>query len=280
MKKKILLGLMVGILELSSVLTVFASPRVMPDGTVFDWEYYKDNNPDVVAAIGDSEELLYQHYTLFGKAEGRKPYSDDIADTANNVPVVESRINCLTTELPVFSPEVRMRNNLLVPVVFDALDGHYLAYTEIYIRYYFGLDGSRKDYSKDPIYLAIRDYIIEELTNNKDCRDINIPIIFIPKNAENSDYFINMINNLEIDLNKSAICDRALFMGTNPVGAISHDFEHEERFFCNVEWYTPEEMFNEHLREEVPINPETGLPFTPKEYYQKKYPGWNITPVY
>ena len=50
-----------------------AAPKTMPDGTVFDAEYYAANNPDVVAALGNSEDMLYLHYTMFGRAEGRLP---------------------------------------------------------------------------------------------------------------------------------------------------------------------------------------------------------------
>ena len=42
-------------------------------------DYYRDNNPDIVAIYGTSREGLYKHYIDFGKKEGRKPnaYPDD-----------------------------------------------------------------------------------------------------------------------------------------------------------------------------------------------------------
>ena len=52
-----------------------AAPETMPDGTIFDAEYYAAANPDVVAALGNSKEMLYKHYVMAGKAEGRKPYA-------------------------------------------------------------------------------------------------------------------------------------------------------------------------------------------------------------
>ena len=52
-------------------IKVEASPRIMPDGTVFDAEFYASSNPDVVAAFGNNADLMYVHYVLFGKAEGR-----------------------------------------------------------------------------------------------------------------------------------------------------------------------------------------------------------------
>ena len=46
MRKKMVLVLLSGILGLSSSLTAFAAPRTMPDGTVFDAEYYAQTNPE------------------------------------------------------------------------------------------------------------------------------------------------------------------------------------------------------------------------------------------
>lgn len=59
---------------LGSAMTVNAKPQSMPDGQTFDAEYYAQNNPDVVAALGNSEKALYAHYQNYGKKEGRKPY--------------------------------------------------------------------------------------------------------------------------------------------------------------------------------------------------------------
>lgn len=50
---------------------VKAAPKTMADGTVFDAEFYAATYPDVVAAFGTDEALLYQHYVTNGKAEGR-----------------------------------------------------------------------------------------------------------------------------------------------------------------------------------------------------------------
>lgn len=53
----------------------YAAPVTLPDGQVFDPDYYAQNNPDVVASVGTDPAMLYQHYLLFGKAEGRQPYA-------------------------------------------------------------------------------------------------------------------------------------------------------------------------------------------------------------
>jgi hypothetical protein len=60
-------------------ITSFAQEKTMPDGGVFDAEYYAANNPDVVAALGTDENVLYQHYLNFGKKEGRLPYANAAA---------------------------------------------------------------------------------------------------------------------------------------------------------------------------------------------------------
>ena len=69
-------------------LNVCAAPETMPDGTVFDADYYAKQYPDVVAAVGNDPAALYHHYCACGRAEGRqayavKVYADDIhiADT-------------------------------------------------------------------------------------------------------------------------------------------------------------------------------------------------------
>lgn len=55
-------------------MNVYAQPEVMPDGGVFDSDYYAENNPDVVAAYGYDKNMLYYHYCNFGRNEGRLPY--------------------------------------------------------------------------------------------------------------------------------------------------------------------------------------------------------------
>lgn len=63
-----------------SVKHAEAAPITLANGEIFDPEYYAQQNPDVVAAVGNSPQMLYQHYTMFGKAEGRLPYAG--ADSA------------------------------------------------------------------------------------------------------------------------------------------------------------------------------------------------------
>ena len=64
-------GVMFSMLKMDA----FAAPKVMSDGGIFDPQYYADTNPDVKAAYGYNEYLLYMHYKNFGRSEGRLPYA-------------------------------------------------------------------------------------------------------------------------------------------------------------------------------------------------------------
>ncbi len=57
-----------------AALNVQAAPKQMEDGTLFDAEYYAATNPDVTEILGADESILYQHYQIAGKNEGRLPY--------------------------------------------------------------------------------------------------------------------------------------------------------------------------------------------------------------
>lgn len=83
MKKKVAV-LLTMFLVLGNSLTVLAAPEAMPDGTVFDAEYYAQNNPDIETALGKDVNVLYQHYVAFGKAEGRKGLAGDSTTVNTN----------------------------------------------------------------------------------------------------------------------------------------------------------------------------------------------------
>lgn len=68
-------GIAAAALTLSIGFPSLAAPKTMSDGGIFDAEYYAQNNPDVTAALGTDEEVLYQHYKTFGEKEGRLPYA-------------------------------------------------------------------------------------------------------------------------------------------------------------------------------------------------------------
>ena len=76
MRKRLMISFMVGLLTLASAMPVFAAPKQMADGNMFDAQYYATNNPDVVAVFGTDETMLYSHYANCGKNEGRKPFAE------------------------------------------------------------------------------------------------------------------------------------------------------------------------------------------------------------
>ncbi len=79
MKKKSIkkvLAVVIGIVTLvGSSLTAFAAPVTMPDGQIFDAEFYAKTYPDVVAVLGTDAAALYKHYQTYGKKEGRLPFA-------------------------------------------------------------------------------------------------------------------------------------------------------------------------------------------------------------
>ena len=78
MKRKVLLTA-IAIMTLGCSIPVYAQPKTMPDGTLFDAEYYANTYPDVKAVFGNDEKALYNHYVQYGKAEGRLPYAGSAA---------------------------------------------------------------------------------------------------------------------------------------------------------------------------------------------------------
>ena len=86
-KKMVKILFMVAVCTMLFSMTALAEEKTMPDGMVFDAEYYAQNNPDVVAALGTDENVLYNHYKEHGQAEGRKPYKiTEISSSENAVP--------------------------------------------------------------------------------------------------------------------------------------------------------------------------------------------------
>lgn len=82
MRRSLLSALLVAVMLIGNCLVVSAAPQTMPDGNVFDAEYYAQSNPDVAAAVGTDANALYQHYVNFGRAEGRLPYAGATAAAA------------------------------------------------------------------------------------------------------------------------------------------------------------------------------------------------------
>lgn len=75
-----------GFISLAADITSQAAPVTMADGNLFDAQYYATAYPDVVAVFGTDANMLYLHYVLAGKAEGRLPYAAGTATTVQTAP--------------------------------------------------------------------------------------------------------------------------------------------------------------------------------------------------
>jgi len=92
MKKGILLAI-IFTMVIGCSMTAYAQPETMPDGTVFDAEFYANTYPDVVAVYGTDELSLYQHYVDYGKAERRTPCKEATVSPINNAELISSYVS-------------------------------------------------------------------------------------------------------------------------------------------------------------------------------------------
>ncbi len=94
--KKLFVLLLSAMLILAQPLSVLAAPITLPDGSVFDPEFYAQQNPDVVAVLGTDPAALYNHYLTAGKAEGRLPYAGYVSPTAFLATLAQRKIDVFT----------------------------------------------------------------------------------------------------------------------------------------------------------------------------------------
>lgn len=92
--KKFLKGFMVAALVVTMavmpVSSVKAAPETMPDGTIFDADYYAQTYPDVANVLGTDRDALYNHYVTFGKAEGRMACAPTTTVQEDKTPIMPS----------------------------------------------------------------------------------------------------------------------------------------------------------------------------------------------
>ena len=111
MKKKLIILAAAMTFTLSWSITVCAQPASMPDGTMFDAEYYAQTYPDVVAVYGTDPDMLYQHYTQYGKAEGRAATAPTAATEPASTPASTAAIQGNVDSFEEFNYEYYMRAN-------------------------------------------------------------------------------------------------------------------------------------------------------------------------
>lgn len=143
MKKKIIALLLGGTLFISFYNTASAEPKQMKDGTLFDAQYYRKNNPDVVKVYGTNEADVYRHYVEYGKKEGRKPYSDGYATVQTNE--INSSVSTEPKQMKdgtLFDAQYYRKNNPDVVKVYGTNE------TDLYRHYVeYGKKEGRKPYS-------------------------------------------------------------------------------------------------------------------------------------
>jgi len=75
MKKLMFAVLAASVCIMFKAQSVSAAPVFMPDGYVFDGEFYASKYPDIAYICGYDIPTMYQHYRTFGWLEGRMPYA-------------------------------------------------------------------------------------------------------------------------------------------------------------------------------------------------------------
>ena len=176
------------VLTVATCMTVFstaafAQEKTMPDGTQFDAEYYASQNPDVVAALGNSEAALYQHYVQYGKAEGRAPKANaGVAD--NNKAVlnaVKDKVNALGI---TYDPGRDSRLNLAG-----------------FAQRPLGREFTRGDYTNDALYYAF----VKEMVSNSGLVRYEDYVGTTYFGDKDLSYLANVLSNAYIDYVESKL---------------------------------------------------------------------------
>lgn len=164
MKAKYFILIAGSVLMLGSGLTAYAQPKTMPDGTVFDAEFYANTYPDVKAAFGNDEEALYDHYVTYGKLEGRAASAAGAGTAAKAAPQAE------VVSVETIANPASNRANAIKGTITTLADGTKIATTDKdYVKFI------TQNYGLDEQYLIPRtDYstgLIDEDHNGIDDRD-------------------------------------------------------------------------------------------------------------
>lgn len=201
MKKSILTIMAMGILLLYGGITVIAAPKTMPDGTIFDAEYYAQSNPDVVAVFGTDESLLYQHYVQYGKKEGRVPvnYEKNIGDTNYTVTVEPGDENYLRLGFLAGGYDYELGGR------FDPANGFV-----------------RKDWSNNTNYQKWRTELEQIiLAANGEQVEGKCEYSVCPRTEQEELDIISIIDNLNVDLEKEGIA-KYICLLNNPADGYMH----------------------------------------------------------
>ena len=209
MKKRTICTLIATVLCLSTGMTALAAPETMPDGGVFDAEYYAETYLDVVAAFGTDSTLLYQHYINFGQKEGRLPYDPAQLQTANITEQSDSLI------------EPGDENYLRVNYISAFCDYHYDGEEMAFWHPDPAKSLVRQDMRSDPYYQAIRNEVIAYMETHPDAKwgKYYSNYIYNPRTWDTEKHYYQVRQNLAIDLVKEGIVKCCYFI-ENPADGI------------------------------------------------------------
>lgn len=236
--KKIIFTIIILTLGLGTKMTALAKPQTMPDGTVFDAEYYADTYPDVKAAFGMDEQALYNHYVQYGKNEGRSPAPGQTASPSQNpgssVVIEEGDENYWRASVVSTGFYTNYKLNCTEMSYKDPAVGMV-----------------RSDMSADPYYQAIRSEIIEVIQSSEDKTRIiySSKYIYNPGDWEVEKHYNQVRFNLSIDLVKDGILKHCYLMNNPADGAVHYgEMDHDliTVGFLNYEDEDRKEVIQKH----------------------------------
>lgn len=133
---------------LSVAVPVYSEPEEMPDGVLFDSEYYAEKYPDVVEVLKTHDTaLLYKHYRHYGREEGRFPTKErEIAAEEKKVSGNEVSGNKIVKKAVVSDNDIRDYYSRSVFIGDSVMTGY-----KMYVNYYDSL-------ASEAFFLATNSY--------------------------------------------------------------------------------------------------------------------------
>lgn len=212
--KKTLLAIMAAAMIVNSSLTAVAAPEIMPDGTIFDAEYYAQNNPDAAALFGTDKDALFNHYTAYGKTEGRRAYEEmqNTGLSAGSALIETGDENYLRMGYLMSGFDYRL-TPITENVYYTLENGKWVEHREPLKTPRVSdpaADFIRSDWSGDTRYQTIKNEIIQMISEKGAGAEINgetLSFTQYPRSEEEIKTLQQMLKNLSVDLMKDGILD-------------------------------------------------------------------------
>lgn len=254
--KKIALTFMAVAIAMSSSFTAFAAPETMPDGTVFDAEYYAQNNPDIAVVYGTDKETLFQHYMMYGKAEGRQAFAgNEVSVTKYGVLLEPGDENYLRAGYLAAGFDYNL-TPITENVYYMLEDGKWVEHREPLKTPRVSDPAAnfvRKDWSGDKRYQDIRNEVIELVAVSGTGTEINVEsrVKYFSGNQQTYEEFSALLDNLSIDLVKEGIVDTCYMFNSydSSDGILLDPYRPIERYadiYINSNHLQSRESYEEH----------------------------------